>query len=260
MKKKICRYVLLFLFFFIVTFLYNFFLLNSNCDEIWNYGFSCNIANGLIPYKDFNMVVTPLFSFIGVLFIKIFGNHIYAYDIYIAVIVSIISILCYKKFGKNALILFFIFVPHLVPSYNALSFLYGKGIYDGVLADSSNYDKSVMELKKYILSLGDDYDNLFIYSVYSSELSYTCKLDLGYKINKFDLISNGNIGHNGEEKYLYELDDICSKESCLFFIDNFTTFSFTQTNRNIYNYAKSNYNKLFDIKSDNLDFTVYSNK
>ena len=36
----------------------------ANLDEIWNFNFARNIANGLIPYKDFNMVQTPLLPFI----------------------------------------------------------------------------------------------------------------------------------------------------------------------------------------------------
>ena len=36
----------------------------SNLDEIWNYNFARNVADGLIPYKDFNMVTTPLLPFI----------------------------------------------------------------------------------------------------------------------------------------------------------------------------------------------------
>ena len=34
-------------------------------DEIWGYGFTHNIYKGLIPYKDFNMVITPFFPFIS---------------------------------------------------------------------------------------------------------------------------------------------------------------------------------------------------
>lgn len=36
----------------------------ANLDEIWNFNFARNIANGLIPYNDFNMLQTPLLSFI----------------------------------------------------------------------------------------------------------------------------------------------------------------------------------------------------
>ena len=36
----------------------------ANLDEIWNFNFARNIANGLISYNDFNMLQTPLLSFI----------------------------------------------------------------------------------------------------------------------------------------------------------------------------------------------------
>lgn len=36
----------------------------ANLDEIWNFNFARNIANGLIPYKDLNMLQTPLLPFI----------------------------------------------------------------------------------------------------------------------------------------------------------------------------------------------------
>ncbi len=36
----------------------------ADLDEIWNFNFARNIANGLIPYKDFNMLQTPLLPFI----------------------------------------------------------------------------------------------------------------------------------------------------------------------------------------------------
>ena len=36
----------------------------ANLDEIWNFNFARNIANGLNPYKDFNMLQTPLLPFI----------------------------------------------------------------------------------------------------------------------------------------------------------------------------------------------------
>lgn len=62
MKKK--HYQLLeLLIIFILTLLFNTFCNNLTIDEIWNYGFSYNIATGLIPYKDFNMVITPLYPF-----------------------------------------------------------------------------------------------------------------------------------------------------------------------------------------------------
>ena len=48
----------------------------SNLDELWNYNFASNISNGLIPYRDFNMVVTPLLSLIGGAFLYLFGKEL----------------------------------------------------------------------------------------------------------------------------------------------------------------------------------------
>ena len=120
-KYYIC--ILLFVFCFVITFLYNYFLLGINSDEIWNYGFSYNILHGVLPYRDFNVVVTPLFFSIGCLFIMIFGSHILSYDIYISLIISILIVLCYRKINKNCLLLFFICVPIFSPTYNSLCFL-----------------------------------------------------------------------------------------------------------------------------------------
>ena len=58
MKKKII--LILFLTLFIFSF--NYFIFHKiidDCDEIWNFGFSYNIAKGAIPYRDFNMIVLP---------------------------------------------------------------------------------------------------------------------------------------------------------------------------------------------------------
>ena len=52
----------------------------ANLDEIWNFNFARNIANGLIPYNDFNMLQTPLLSFILGGIFKIFGQELFIYE------------------------------------------------------------------------------------------------------------------------------------------------------------------------------------
>lgn len=47
----------------------------DSLDEIWIYNFARGIANGLLPYKDISMIVSPLFPMICALFLKIFGNE-----------------------------------------------------------------------------------------------------------------------------------------------------------------------------------------
>ena len=49
----------------------------ENLDEIWNFNFARNIANGLLPYKDFNMLQTPLLSFVLGGILKIFGQELF---------------------------------------------------------------------------------------------------------------------------------------------------------------------------------------
>ena len=454
MKKKYYKYILVFLFCFVITFLYNFFFLNINCDEIWNYGFSYNIIHGLVPYRDFNVVVTPLFFFIGSIFIKIFGYHIYSYDIYISVIVSVLILLCYKKWGKSSLLLLFFFVPHFAPSYNAFccflmviilfindgnnkyknfwiglvigliflskqsigivvffvllllfsdklrlfigfiipclffliyliinncvydfvnycflglfefgksnlhfnplyilfflifltiiiygcikskfkdssliivlcfqivaypifdgnhimlgvslyfvylfdkyidninryfkyyifislsflisfcslpkynyhlyddeSFLHYKGAYGSALQNVLFYDNIIKSLKKYIIAFDDGYDNVFIYSISRTDFAYVCKLDLGYPIGKFDLINKGNMGYDGENRYISELKKKCDVESCLFVVDN-DNIIFEQASQKIYNYVINNYRKIDNVSDDFVNYSIYDN-
>lgn len=52
----------------------------SNLDEIWNFNFARNIANGLLPYNDFNMLQTPLLSFIMRRNTKNFWTRIIRYE------------------------------------------------------------------------------------------------------------------------------------------------------------------------------------
>lgn len=78
-------------------------LSQTELDGVWGYGFSYNIASGLIPYKDFNMVVGPLYSIIFSIFIKIFGNYFLAFSIQSALIYGLIILPIYKKIGWKSI-------------------------------------------------------------------------------------------------------------------------------------------------------------
>ena len=114
-------YILLFLLFCVVTFCYSMFLSNSISDEIWSFSFSYNIASGLIPYRDFNMIVTPLFSILGSFFVNIFGNYIFSVHIFAAIWVGVIMVLLYKVLGWKSLICYIYLMLYHIPSYNFLS-------------------------------------------------------------------------------------------------------------------------------------------
>lgn len=68
----------------------------SDLDEIWNYNFARNIADGLVPYRDFNMLQTPLLPFIARLFLKLFGNELIVMRILAILLISSIFFMIYK--------------------------------------------------------------------------------------------------------------------------------------------------------------------
>ena len=100
----------------------------NNLDEIWNYNFARNIANGLVPYKDFNIVTTPLLPFVCSIFLKLFCNELIVMRILAILLISSIYFLVYlilKKFKINKLyiytclfLLFIIFEEHICIDYN----------------------------------------------------------------------------------------------------------------------------------------------
>ena len=62
-------------------------------DEIWNFSYAKNISQGLLPYKDFNMITTPLSAFINSIPLKLFGQKLYIHRItYIALFITYIYI------------------------------------------------------------------------------------------------------------------------------------------------------------------------
>lgn len=93
---------------------------NADNDLIWNYGFSYNIASNLIVYKDFNMVITPLYPFICGLVMNLLGNNFFIFNLTNIVLLSGMYYYIYKKYPKS-------YIPSMVlisfilrPSYNFL--------------------------------------------------------------------------------------------------------------------------------------------
>jgi len=108
---------------FIITILFNLLCNGMERDEIWNYGFSYNIATGLIPYKDFNMVITPLFPMIGSLFIYIFGKNILIYYIFNSIICTIIFYHIKRTTSQNYYLVYIIVLFFSTTNYNLFCLL-----------------------------------------------------------------------------------------------------------------------------------------
>ena len=124
MKKELRKFTFYVVLFFIFLF-WNLIISPVNLDEVWNYGFAHNIYNGLIPYKDFNMVITPLYPFIISLPFYLFGSNMLVFHITNACMLTILSSFLFKLVDKKALIiiLFLLFpLPITFPSYNIFLF------------------------------------------------------------------------------------------------------------------------------------------
>lgn len=118
--KKYFKYV----FIFVMTLLFLNFI-PFDLDEIWNYGFMHSIYSGLIPYKDFNMVITPFFPMLFSLPFFIFGSNLLVVNICQSLLITFVYFLLEKMFGKVAnifLILLFFNYDMLYASYNFFIF------------------------------------------------------------------------------------------------------------------------------------------
>lgn len=68
----------------------------TDLDEMWNYNFSKNIFEGLLPYKDFNIIQMPLTPYIGAIFLAIFGNQLLSMRIFAIISSFLIMFVSYK--------------------------------------------------------------------------------------------------------------------------------------------------------------------
>lgn len=72
----------------------------KDLDELWNYNFASNISNGLVPYKDFNMVVTPLLSMISGIILSILGKQLIIIRMLNILLNTLIIFMTYKIMKK----------------------------------------------------------------------------------------------------------------------------------------------------------------
>ena len=99
----------------------------SNLDEVWNFNFARNIANNMLPYKDFNMIQTPLLPMISGIFLKIFGTEMIVTRflgiiLSAAILFTVYKILELLKINKYAAILSIIGVYVLLFNYFGLDY------------------------------------------------------------------------------------------------------------------------------------------
>ena len=121
--KRNKKAILFFIFCYIMIFIFNF-LRPIDMDLMWNYGFSKNISDGLIMYKDFNMVITPLYPAITGLLMKVLSDNLIVFYL-INALYALFTLIIVYKLDKRIIFPFFIyFIFDTAPSYNTLSVFY----------------------------------------------------------------------------------------------------------------------------------------
>ena len=113
---------------------FNIFLTNN--DELINFLNTYKIANGLTIYKDTNVIITPLFFYIGKIFLGILGSNFLVYRVYNLILMTILYVLCYKilktlKMTKQASLLYtlliMLFTSEIAQAganYNVLAYIF----------------------------------------------------------------------------------------------------------------------------------------
>lgn len=138
MKKKIVIFFTFFILFSIATS-----LRRIDMDGIFCYGFSYNIAKGLLPYKNFNMVIGPIYSILFCPLLKIFGNYYFLFKIEHNLMYSFVFTKLYEKLKFKSIFIFLIFcTADTIFGYNA--FVLGLLILILLLEESSFKQKNII--------------------------------------------------------------------------------------------------------------------
>lgn len=99
----------------------------GDLDEIWNYNFARNITNGLVPYRDFNMLQMPLLPFLCGMILKILGNGLIIMRILAAILCTAILFVNYKIFNilnikKEISLIFTFLIGYLLKDYYCIDY------------------------------------------------------------------------------------------------------------------------------------------
>ena len=98
MKNKVLKNVLIILILFLTVSSVIIPKELNNLDELWNYNFARNIADGLLPYKDFNMVQMPLLPIICGTILKLTSNELIIMRILATLLITATLFVTYKIF------------------------------------------------------------------------------------------------------------------------------------------------------------------
>lgn len=195
----------------------------------------------------FLIIAYPIFDFYHV-FIAVVPTGVYLFS------KLKIKSIHLKIFAFAILILFLFFNLININSLNlkkipnSVFFKY-KYVNDDFI-DNYNYVKS-------ILNNTYDYDKVFLFSSFA----YAYKIENNISIDRFDLINNGNMGFDGENRYISFIDDYCENKKCVFLVSRqeYETNLYSQLNKKIIGYVINNYNLRDSVSNSSDWFEVYDN-
>ena len=129
-KKFVAVFILAAIFFFISSISTTF----MGFDDSLNYHFVEGIRQGLLPYRDLNIIIAPLFHYVGVLFLCIFGATPYSFYLLGSVTLTTILLLFYNLLEKKSIdldlkkmglaIILIILSMLLEPNYNSFFLIF----------------------------------------------------------------------------------------------------------------------------------------
>ena len=117
-----------------------------------------------------------------------------------------------------------------------------------------NINYIVYNLNDEIINNYNGYKEFHLY-----EFAYLYKLELNEPINKFDLNNKGNMGYDGENKWIKEIDNDCKSNKCLIILDHYKEIN-PQISMKINNHIINNYKfektiGLYDLYTNNEKIT-----
>ena len=130
-------------------------------DMAWEFNWILNITNGKIPYKDFNMVVTPFYLYmmsVPALFLKnIIGYKIacmlFTTSISYIFFTIIRTIIKQEKLSYAILSLFVVLISSIGPNYNIAVILFGYAAGIFIIFFIRNNNKALLSLSGIMLAL-----------------------------------------------------------------------------------------------------------
>lgn len=124
MKRETKKTIIACLFVFIISFFFFMYVYGISVDEVWTYGFAHNIANNLVPYRDFNMVITPLYPFLLSIPLRLIDN-ILIFHLGNALMITSIFYLLRKQDERLAFIIItMLIILYIFPTYNTLALFF----------------------------------------------------------------------------------------------------------------------------------------